>query len=412
MFANSLSCVRAALFAVAGVTALAASAGAATLENHETFTAVVVDAIVSPRPVDGADGRTHWVYELSFVNETSLASRVDGIEALDADTGAVLGEWKGEALAAIFRLNGREPGQTLAPGHSAYAFLDASVPRGAPAPKAIKHRITVTRFMASPKNEHKTLPLDPKFGIPAQATFEGVRVEVDPRKAVVIDPPLKGRGWIDVNGCCGSLQHRAGIMAFNGAPKIAERFAIDFMQLDPSHRLFVGPRHRNESYPTYGNPVYAVADGTVVEAVDGAAERTPFTSREPATVDSAAGNHIVLDIGGGNFALYAHIKTGTVAVKPGDRVKSGDVIAHAGDTGNSDGPHLHFHIMDGPSPLASNGLPYAFTAFTGAGRLAQGSSNADALMNGAPAAIDAGWNAGPHSAELPMDGEVVDFPDR
>ena len=201
-------------------------------------------------------------------------------------------------------------------------------------------------------------------------------------------------------------------MAFNGAPKIAERFAIDFMQLDPSRRLFVGPRDRNESYPTYGNPVYAVADGTVVEAVDGVAEGTPFASREPTTIQNAAGNHIVLDIGGGNFALFAHIETGTVAVKAGDRVKAGDVIGHAGDTGNSDGPHLHFHVMDGPSPLASNGLPYAFTRFTGAGRLAEDPSNDSMFTKGAPAAIDAGWNAGEHSAELPLDGEVVDFPEK
>ena len=412
MFANQSPRAWGALFVWAGATVLAASAGGATLENHEAFTTVVVDAIVSPRPVEGADGRIHCVYELMFVNETPLVSRVDGIAALDADTGATLGEWKGEALEAIFRLNGREPGQTIAPGHSAYAFLDAAAPGGTAAPKAIKHRIAVTRFMASPKNEHKTAPLDPKFGIPAQATFEGARVEVDPRKAVVVDPPLRGAGWIDVNGCCASLQHRGAIMAFNGAPKIAERFAIDFMQLDRSRRLFHGPRHTNESYPTFGNPVYAVADGTVVEAVDGMPERTPFASREQATVDSAAGNHVVVDIGDGNFALFAHLKTGTVAVKPGDRVKTGEVIAHVGDTGNSDGPHLHFHVMDGPSPLASNGLPYAFTRFVGAGRLAQRPANDLAFASGAPLSIDADWNAGPHSAELPLDGEVIDFPEK
>jgi len=32
--------------------------------------------------------------------------------------------------------------------------------------------------------------------------------------------------------------------------------------------------------------------------------------------------------------------------------------------GNTDTPHLHFHIMDGPSPLLSNGLSYVFTNFT------------------------------------------------
>ena len=40
-----------------------------------------------------------------------------------------------------------------------------------------------------------------------------------------------------------------------------------------------------------------------------------------------------------------------------------------GNSGNTDTPHLHFHVMDGPSPLLSNGLPYVFTSFTGQGRI-------------------------------------------
>lgn len=199
-------------------------------------------------------------------------------------------------------------------------------------------------------------------------------------------------------------------MAFNGVAKIAERFAIDFIKLDGDRRLFAGPADRNESYPTYGVPVYAVADGTVVEASDGAPERLPTKPREPITIANAGGNHVVVDIGGGNYAFFAHLKTGTVAVRPGDRVKAGDVIAHAGDTGNSDAPHLHFHVMDGPSPLASNGLPYAFTHFTGAGRLTP--DNERLLETGGPANVDAGWRSGPHEAELPLDLEVVDIPEK
>ena len=86
-------------------------------------------------------------------------------------------------------------------------------------------------------------------------------------------------------------------------------------------------------------------------------------------METLAGNHIVVDMGDGNFALYAHIKTGTVAVKIGDHVKTGDVLGHLGNTGNSSAPHLHFHVMDGPSPLASRGLPYEIEGFEGQGRL-------------------------------------------
>jgi Peptidase family M23 len=373
------------------------------------FTAFVVEPLISPRPVDGADGRTHLVYELSFVNETTVMSRIDSITAFNPETDATLGEWKGDDLKAIFRLNGRELGVSVARGHSGYAFLDATLAKGALIPKTIRHRISTTRFMTSPDDEHKGVPLDPKLGVAAQATFEGADVEVDPHKAVVIAPPLRGPGWVDTNGCCRSLGHRGAVMAFNGKAFVPERFAIDFVQLDSARRLFVGSRQQNESYPTYGNPVFAVADGVVVEASDGASEQVPFAPREPPAIETAAGNHVVLDIGDGNFALFAHLKTGTVVVKQGDRVKAGQVIGHVGDTGNSDAPHLHFHVMDGPSPLAANGVPYAFTSFLGAGQLNPDSAD-DVFAKGEPAAIDADWLAGGHAAELPLDGEIVDFP--
>ena len=77
------------------------------------------------------------------------------------------------------------------------------------------------------------------------------------------------------------LQHRGAVMAFNGEPKIPERFAIDFVKLDGERACFRGPPDRNESYADYGLPVYAVADGTVIETSDGApnAPRQSLASR-------------------------------------------------------------------------------------------------------------------------------------
>src|SRR5258708_29375123 len=91
--------------------------------------------------------------------------------------------------------------------------------------------------------------------------------------------------------------------------------------------------------------------------------------RKGVTVETLDGNHIVIDMGDGNFELYAHFKTGTVAVKVGDHVKTGDVLGHLGNTGNSSAPHLQFHVMDGPSPLVSRGLPYEIDEFQSQGRL-------------------------------------------
>ncbi len=390
--------------------ACAAAAGQySPADDAAAFTTLVVRSIVSPRPIEASDGRVHLVYELALVNETPLHTRIDSIAAFDPATGAALGEWKGEALAAILRLNGRLPGGTLRPGGSAYAFLDATVAEGGPVPKAIEHRISVRRFTEKPDEKETLVPVDPKLGVAAIASFNGAEVAVDPRKAVVIEPPLRGGGWIAMNGCCDDLQHRGAVMAFDGVAKIPERFAIDFIRLDGDRRVVSGPADRNESYAGYGAPVYAVADGTVVATSDGAPERIPTKPREPTRFDTVGGNFIAIDIGGGNYAFFAHLKTGTVAVKAGDRVKTGDVIGHLGDTGNSDAPHLHFHIMDGPSPFSSNGIPYAFSTFSGAGRL---TGDNDGILAGGPAKIDAQWRPGPHRAELPLNLEVIDFPEK
>lgn len=403
---NPLRAPAAAAAALALLAGAAAAGPDPALEAALDFTTLVVEPAVSPRPVEATDGRTHLVYELLLVNETSMHTRIDSIEAFDAGTGAPLGRWSGDALAEIFRLNGRLPGLTLPPGGSAYAFLDASFAKGEPQPKALKHRISVHRFIAA-KNGGKLVPPDPSLGVPAAAAFDGAEVPVDPQPAVVVAPPLEGPGWVVFNGCCANLQHRAGVMAFSGEAKIPERFAIDFMRLDADGHIFNGPVHRNESYVAYGAPVYAVADGTVVSTQDGFAERTPMTPREPIRFDTAGGNYVVVDIGSGHYAFFAHLKTGSVAVKPGDRVKTGEVIAALGDTGNSDGPHLHFHVMDGPSPLASNGIPYVFTAFKGAGGLA---GDNERLFETGVAKLDKARDAGPHAAALPLDVEIVDFP--
>ena len=52
---------------------------------------------------------------------------------------------------------------------------------------------------------------------------------------------------------------------------------------------------------------------------------------------------------------------GTLTVKRGDLVKQGQVIGLVGNSGNSDAPHLHFHLMNGPSVLSARGLPCRFS---------------------------------------------------
>jgi len=81
------------------------------------------------------------------------------------------------------------------------------------------------------------------------------------------------------------------------------------------------------------------------------------------TLETIGGNYVILDLGESRYALYGHLMPGSLRVKPGDRVRHGEVIGRLGNSGNSTGPHLHFHLSDRNQPLAAEGLPYVIDSW-------------------------------------------------
>lgn len=169
------------------------------------------------------------------------------------------------------------------------------------------------------------------------------------------------------------------------------------MQLGPNRAIAQGDQSTNEALGIYGASVHAVAPGRVVNTRDGEPEETPGALPEGQTIQSAGCNYVVVDIGDGRYAFYAHLQPGSLRVKVGDRVRRGQVLGRLGNTGNSDAPHLHFHVMDGPSPLRSNGLPFVFRTFTLEGTV----TNEDTLLARQPVTIDpAGAGRHPFSERI------------
>ncbi len=72
------------------------------------------------------------------------------------------------------------------------------------------------------------------------------------------------------------------------------------------------------------------------------------------------GNHVVLDLGDGVHAVYAHVRRGSLRVAAGDVVAAGQPLAECGNSGNSSEPHLHFQLMDGPDIATAHGLPFTW----------------------------------------------------
>jgi hypothetical protein len=236
---------------------------------------------------------------------------------------------------------------------------------------------------------------------------------LDRLQVPVIGPPLKGDGWVAANGCCTTeITHRGSVLPVNGSLFDAQRYAIDWMRLDAQGRLVRGDPSNVHDYVDYGADVIVVADETVIDTLNTLDDQVPGKVPDPSTItiQNVDGNHVVLDIGNGFYAFYAHMQKGSVTVKPGDKVKLGQVIGKLGNTGNTSAPHLHFHIMTGPSVLGSDGVPYVIDRFGYAGQVSVDQFNAATTLTG-------NWGQGrlnqpsPRADQFPLNLNIINFPD-
>lgn len=343
-----------------------------------------------PSPVRGADGRMHLAYELQVVNQTPLDVTIRKIGIRGGKN--LLGKAMSESdIAGRITNFGGGTGATVLGGSNSMIFVDAIYSRSRKSPKNIFHGIVLSWT-------------DPTSGQLTKQRLSGVRSRIGQRRAVRLDAPLRGGKWVGTNGCCVLNAHRGATLSIDGTVRVPERYAIDYVQLNDENRLFSGPLNENSSYPYFGDPIYSAAAGKVVRVRDGLPEQTPGSLPEGATLQSTGGNHVVVNIGNGRFAFYAHLQPGSVRVKKGQKIKSGKILGKLGNTGNTDAAHLHFHIMDSPSPLQSNGLPFVFRKFRGQGFI----KDEVAMQTGG----DPGNNRkllGPHRNELPLANQIVNF---
>lgn len=351
------------------------------------LTPVIGSVLAEPVPVPTSDGKVHLAYELILTNTLSQPVRVTSLAARSGDK--TLLELGGSDLASWMRLQGGQaPTTEIGPAQLAKVWLDVVVEKDS-VPTDLTHSLALTFAQPQP----------PVLTSPTTETIAPTPVST--RKPIAIDPPLKGPNWLDGNGCCGMTPHRMAITPLNGALWAPERFAIDYVQLAGDGTLFTGDRAKVESYPYFGADVRAVADGPVVAVVDSLPEQVAGVSPSNLPLDQYAGNHIVQDLGDGHYALYAHLKTGSVKVKVGDKLSTGQVFAALGNTGNTDAPHLHFHLMSGPDPLHSNGLPFVFRSYTLDGRLADDAA-LDQVIVGGPGQRQPGLTTRDETDTMPL----------
>lgn len=142
-------------------------------------------------------------------------------------------------------------------------------------------------------------------------------------------------GWF--NGVGESIRKALLRTPINGA-RITSAFG---MRKHPI--LGYSKMHRGVDFgaPT-GTPIYAAGDGTVAEA----------------GMKGSYGKYVRIKHDGKYSTAYAHASRIASGVKPGAKVKQGQIIAYVGTTGRSTGAHLHYEILEGNKQVNPSGVKF------------------------------------------------------
>lgn len=358
---------------VMAVTVLGATAVVGPGAAEELRQGVDMEVRFAPIAAD-VDGEASLRYELHLTNFAKAPLTLRELRVVNPRTDGVMVTLSGDALGQAIRpvqLRSEGNSNTLAPGRRALVYVDATLPKGA-IPDKLTHRL----LLSDGRNEFEV---------------RSTNIKLSPAPAADLGPPLRGGPWAAVYQPSMDGGHRRVPYAVAGRVTIPGRFAVDWFKVDAQGRQVSGT----------GAPALAVADGIVVATRDDFRDPTADSKPLGAELDNDAGNYVAIDIGRGRYAFYEHLKQG-VRVKPGERVRRGQVIASVGATGHVTGPHLHFHVADANSTLAAEGVPFGFRNFRVLG-------NYGSIFD-----FDAGrsWKPDPHMGRgLPAPNAVVQFPD-
>ena len=333
------------------------------------------------------DGRTMFAFEIHATNLSDEPLTFQEIRLRDGDSGDVLAAFDRAALEGRIHVfqpvsTLKSPALTVGVGQRAMLYIEFDLPHA----RRVRAIRTELAYNAAGGATH---------------IVQGEAVAVDPTPTPVLAPPLRGGPWVAVHDPSWERGHRRVAYTLAGKMRLPGRFAIDWVGTDANGKTSHGDSDRPADTIGYGAAVLAGADAVVAAIRDGMIESGSISGNPPHALGEGSGNYVVLRLSKNRFAFYEHLRTGSVAVQPGDRVHEGQVIGALGSTGDTTGPHLHLHVADCPSPLACEGVPFAIRGMTELGRYGRISDLG--MRPPSPSA------KGPLAAEWPGYNVVVNF---
>ena len=305
-----------------------------------------------------AEGAQHLLYELRLTGFDPRRLRLDSVEVLGAGTKPIpLASFSAHELQGMTVSLADEDPLVIRPGTQSVVFFHLALAPEDQVAFPIRHRLW---FTYPRRDGHQSLLL------------EGEPVPVSSEEPLEIAPPLRGGPWYAQAGPANASHHRRTLAPRNGILTMDQRFATDWFLLSPAQGGN-GPNYSGPDWEgTIGAEAYAVADGVVVAAPDGIPDEAIGelgSSGVHIDWDTIGGNRVVIDLGDGRYAWYHHLKSGSLRVRPGERVHRGQLVGLVGNSGQTSHPHLHFEITDSDVLGQGNGLPFVFECFSHEGRV-------------------------------------------
>ena len=343
----------------------------------------------APTLVLGSDDRIHLAYELHV---TSLGGdlQLERVRVFD-ERDLLLTYGPDELERRIMRpalARSERYGRLIRRETTAVLSIWLTFPDGIRPPRSLRHEL-LSAIATAPVGE--------------------IHVTIRKTEPLVLGPPFRQGLWLVHNG---PGDHRAahwGSMLVHGREiTVPQRYAIDFHGLDGNGRGIRGTLKgsSNSDWFGFGADVVAVADSLVRDARDGIADNPPLFEPPPPTsveLSATGGNYVVLDLGRNQFVHYAHLQQGSVTVRAGQRVRRGQLLGRLGNSGNTNGAHLHFNVLNGPRIEKAEGLPYVFDVF-----VVRGTTTADSVFgDDAPTSPDKSQSV---RRALPLNGTMVEVP--
>lgn len=175
--------------------------------------------------------------------------------------------------------------------------------------------------------------------------------------------PLRGAWWA-IQAADWSDRHKQEVFS--------QTYALDFVKLGADNAFFRGSGMALEEHYSWEQPVYATAGGKVAYVCYDMPDLPPGVPPNPRMFRDdprrLLGNAVAISHANGEFSYYGCLQQASLQVNEGDMIRRGALIGRVGNSGNSPGPHLHFHLMEGPNLFIDQGLPVQFSHFSAGGQ--------------------------------------------